>query len=299
MKFLTNIIFIFSFLLSLEARAISILQGAEETPTGKIYITSFSDYFPFGYKVIGTDATDTLGSVFRDVFTKLKPSNISIAIAYNYFNTTREAALDMKSGKTHVFFGAFYATSLFDDFDFIYPAVLNDPIHLMMLPERINEIKSIEDLKKFKGIYVQSEMFSTYILNVFEDLSLTPVETNDEAYQKLLLGEADFMLGSFYYQYVKVIESGLKGYIAFSSRPLWNMPMFIALSKRLENRKSVHEYFRKIVSNEAFKQKLLERIKQIIEDKEEEFIGAVPPMYIKQKDKNELTPADEMLKEEQ
>jgi len=297
MQIFKKIIFIFSFLLSFNARAISILQGADDTSYGKIYLTSFADYFPFGYKMIGEDSTGTVGSVFRDVLSELKSSENNLAFAYRYFSTTQEAAIDTKTGKTNVFLGAFYATSLFDDFDFVFPAVLSNPVHLMMLPERITEVKKTEDLKNLKGIYVQDEMFSTYMLNIFQDIGLTPVQTTDEAYQKLLLGEVDFILGSFYYQYVKVIESGLKNYIAFSSRPLWNMPMFIALSKRFENRKNVHEYFRRIVSNDVFKEKILARIKQMIEEKEEEFAGAVPPMYIRQRTENDLTPADEMLKE--
>lgn len=297
MKFLTKIIFIFALLLSFNAHAISILQGADDSLYGKIYLTSFADYFPFGYKMIGEDSTDTVGSVFRDVLSELKPKETNLTFGYHYFNTTSEAAIDMKTGKTHVFLGAFYATSLFDDFDFVFPSILNSPIHLMMLPDRITEVKTIEDLKNLKGIYVQNEEFSSHLLNIFQDIGLTPVQNTDEAYQKLLLGEVDFILGSFYYQYVKVLESGLKDYIAFSSRPLWNMPMFIALSKRYENRKQVHEFFRRIVSNDIFKEKVLARIKQMIEEKEEEFAGAVPPMYIRQSGEDELTPADEMQKE--
>lgn len=298
MKFLTKTAFIFSFLLSLNAHAISILKGAEESFEHRIYVTSYADYFPFGYHTdANNDWADNLGSVFRDAITETKAQDNGPALSYIYFDTLHEAILDMKTGKTHVFLGAFYATTSFEDFEFVFPAILNNPIHLMMLPDRINEVKTVEDLKNLKGVYVKTEMFSTYMLNVFEDLSLTPVENTDEAYRQLLVGDIDFILGSFYYQYIKVLETGLKGYIAFSSHPLWKMPMFIALSKRLENRKAVSEYFRKIILEETFKETILARIKQTIEEKEEEFLGAVPPMYIKERNKTDLTPADEMLKE--
>lgn len=275
------------------------IEGAEEGISGTIYMTSFSDYEPFGYKTKGEDGDNTVGSVFRDVLREVLPASRHFGISYNYFDTVSDAVIDMKKGQTHVFLGAFYATSSFDDFDFVFPAILNDPVHIMMLPERISEIKKIEDLKNLKGVYVGSEMFSDYMLKVFEDLSLEKVTDADEAYKKLFLREADYILGSFYYHYVNIIEKGLKGYIAFSSRPLWNMPMFIAFSKRLENRKSIQEYFRKLILQETFKEKLLARIKEFVQEKEEAFAGSVPPMYIKQNGENELTPADEILTGEQ
>lgn len=298
MKFLTKMAFIFSFLLSLNAHAVSILRGMDDSSSSRIRVTTYPDYFPFGYKKTNNaDSNDLVGSVFRDVITELTQQDDGPFLSYFYFDTFQDAIVSMKTGNVHAFLGAFYATTSFDDFDFVFPAVLNNPVHLMMLPEKINEVKTVEDLKNLKGVYVKTEMFSTYMLNVFEGLSLTPVENTDEAYKQLLVGDIDFILGSFYYQYVKVLETGLKGYISFSSRPLWTMPMFFALSKRIENRKSINEFFRRIILQKTFKEKLLAGIKQAIEEKEAQFSGAVPPMYIKQRNENDLTPADEMLKE--
>lgn len=299
MKFLVKLTFAFCFFLAIKVCSAAMIQGAEEYVSGKIYATSYADYEPFGYKVLGEDDNNTVGSVFKDVLKEFMPQSSNFALAYHYFDNLQDAVIDMKTGKTHIFLGAFYATSSFDDFDFVFPALLNNPLHIMMLPERIKEIKKVEDLKNLKGMYVKSEAFSDYILNVFEDLSLESAADVDEAYKKLLLREADYILGSFYYHYMKVIEKGLKGYIAFSSRPLWNMPMFMAFSKRLENRKSIQEYFRKLILDETFKEKLLTRIKEVVQEKEVAFEGAVPPMYVKQKGENELTPADEILTGEQ
>lgn len=299
MKFFIKTIFIFCLFGAVKVYAASMIEGAEEGISGTIYMTSFGDYEPFGYKTTGEDGDNTVGSVFRDVLAEMLPTNKHFAVAYNYFDTVSDAVIDMKTGRTHCFLGAFYATSSFDDFDFVFPALLNNPVHIMMLPERIKEIKKIEDLKNLKGVYAGSEMFSDYMLSVFEDLSLEKVTDADEAYKKLFLRETDYILGSFYYHYVNIIEKGLKGYIAFSSRPLWNMPMFMAFSKRLENRKNIQEYFRKLILEETFKEKLLTRIKEFVQEKEEAFAGSVPPMYIKQNGENELTPADEILTGEQ
>ena len=169
----------------------------------------------------------------------------------------------------------------------------------MMLPNRIHEVKTVTDLKNLKGAYIQNEVFSDYMLGVFSNLSLTPLEDADEAYKQLLIGDIDFILGSYYYQYPMILQRGLREYVAFSSRPLWNMPMFVALSKRIENKVDIYEYFRKLLTGGTFKEKVLQYIKQRIKQKEEMFAGVVPPMYAKPQNANDLTPAQERLKEKQ
>ena len=298
MKFLIKILFLFIFSVALNARASSILTNKEEPLEGKYYFTSYGHYFPFGYKAQTGDPNDLFSSVFKDALSSLEKKQ-GLAFAYKYFDNVTDAVIDMKTGNTQVFLGAFYATDSFSDFDFIFPAILNNPIHLMMLPSRITEVKKIDDLKNLRGAYLQNEMFSDYMMGVFSNLSLLPFEDPDEAYRKLLIGEIDFVLGSYYYQYPLILERGLQDYVTFSSKPLWNMPMFIALSKRIANKKNFEEHFRKLLASGVYKEKVLEHIKQRIKEKEEAYAGVVPPMYSKPQTENDLTPADERLKEKQ
>ena len=97
--------------------------------------------------------------------------------------------------------------------------------------------------------------------------------------------------------YGKTIEMGLKGYVSFSTKALWDMPMFIAISKDMKNAKTVHELFRRLVANPDFAENMKKNLKIIMKEKEEQSQGVVPPMYVRQVQENELTPADELLRE--
>ena len=98
-----------------------------------------------------------------------------------------------------------------------------------MLNGKQSTIGSYEDLKKLKGIYVSQEYFSDYVLERFSDLNITSVDSVEDAYEKLFLGQVDYIVGSYYYQYVAAIQNGVKNYLSFSKKPIWHMPMFIGI----------------------------------------------------------------------
>ena len=296
MKFWIKICAVALLIFACKVQAFSFVSKTKSTLSNALAITVFPDYFPFGYRTTeDPDITDVTGSVFRDVMTEMVEPDEKKYLIYRYFDTAKDGLRSMKSGEIQGYMGAFYAM---DNFDFMFPAMINNPVHLMTVPDKIGDIKNVDDLKKHKGIYLQNEPFSAHILNIFEQLALKPVDNPDEAYRQLLVGEADYMIGSYYYQYALILDRGLRGYIAFSSRPLWNMPMFLAFSKNTKNKKAVRDYFRSIL-NQGFAEKVLERIKFLIHEKEEQTTGIVPPSYVNTSVSDELTPADEMVKEEQ
>lgn len=296
MKCFKKIILLLFVCFALKAQALSILKIAEKPLNRELVYTSYGDYFPFGYLGKDSRGNRALMSVIKDAYLELFPEEKDID-SFKYYPTISEAMFDMTDGKVNVYIGAFYSTSDFNDLDFVFPAILNNPIHLMMVPSKISKVKQVDDLKSLKGIYASNEHFSDYMLKTFSDLNMKGVKDVDEAYESLMTGEADYILGSYYYHYAQIVERGLKSHIAFSSKPLWNMPMFIAISKNINDRKAIHDYFRGLVSTDAFKNKILEKIKQALEQKEQESIGVVPPMYVRQGKAGELTPADELIKE--
>ena len=292
MSFLKKICVCLLCLIAFKAGAFSILTKVENLSEDKLSLASYPDYYPFAYGQKNLNLGYDSESVFKMALEKNVPERMSYFL-FPYYETVNDVVYDMEDGKVQIFMGAFYSTSSFNELDFVFPAILNSPIHLMMVLSKISEVKQTEDLKKLKGIYVEREAFSDYMLKTFQDLNMTSVETPDEAYEKLIVGDVDFILGSYYYHYAKVLERGLKDYVSFSSRPLWNMPMFFAISKKTEDRKTVHEYFRRLASSDAFHQDLLDIIKEMIKQKEEESVGVVPPMYVRKAQDGELTPADE------
>jgi len=280
----------------LGVRAFSIISKHEADSKKEILITSFSNYRPFGYATFDSRNIGYQHSVFSKAVSKFFPKE-GYLLKYKAFTSSKDAATATRQGKVDVFFGAYYASAMFEGLDFVFPAVLNNPVHLMMTPDKISQIQNLDDLKNLKGIYSQEEIFSDYMLKNFENLGVQSVSSTDDAYRMLILGDADFMLGSSYHNRICLAEKGLKGYIAFSKTPLWNMPLFFGVSKASKNSKQFSAYFKKILSNESFKEKVLQDLKQAIEEIEIQSQGVVPPMYIRQARENEKTPADELLEQ--
>lgn len=298
-------IFEFLFLFSLFAasaaplgvHAFSIVSKYEADSKKEILITSFSNYRPFGYATFDSRNIGHQHSVFSKAAHQFFPRE-GYLLKYKAFKSAQDAATATRQGKVDVFFGAYYASDMFEGLDFVFPAVLNNPVHLMMTPDKISQIQNLDDLKNFKGIYSQEETFSDYMLKNFENSGVQSVSTTDDAYRMLILGEADYILGSSYYNRICLAEKGLKGYITFSKTPLWNMPLFFGISKASKNSKQFSAYFKKMLSNENFKTKILQDLKQAVEEIEAQSQGVVPPMYIRQAHENEKTPADELLDQE-
>ncbi|MBR2300258.1 MAG: hypothetical protein IJ870_06800 [Alphaproteobacteria bacterium] len=214
---------------AMKAQALSILRAEDKVVGQRLIYTTFSDYFPFGYGLYENKKEPVLESVFKDAMSDLLQNRDELTV-FKYYPTVGDAIFDMKDGKTDVFFGAFYSTEAFNDLDFVFPAILNNPIHLIMLPSKIAGVKQADDLKNLKGVYALNEHFGDYMLKTFSELNMKAVQDEDEAYESLFTGEADYILGSYYYHFAKLVEKGLKNEVAFLQnrfgicRCLWQPP---------------------------------------------------------------------------
>ncbi len=281
---------------SFDAKAFSVLTRKEDTNTQVLRVVSFPDYFPFGYT--SYDSRNSL--IFNSVFIDTLREYISLKdyrIEGMPFETLGKSLSALRENGADVFVGAYYASSDFNQLEFVFPAVLINPVHLMTTPDKIQKLHKLDDLKAMKGIYNKEEHLADYVREKLKEMNVEPVSSADEAYRQILTGEADFLLGSYYYNYGKTVEMGLKDYVSFSTQALWNMPMFIAISKEMKNAKAVHELFRRLVANPDFAENMKKNMKKLMKEKEENSQGVVPPMYVRQAQENELTPADELLRE--
>ena len=283
---------------SFNAEAFSILTRKEGSNVQLLRITSYSDYFPFGAAIGNSRDFLALDSLFSDVFEQyILPKDYRLEFVA--FENLEETLSALHDNKAEVFVGAYYASNDFEKLDFVFPAVLVNPVHLMMTPDKISMVKKLDDLKNLKGIYNSKEHFADYTIQKLKEMNVEPVESADEAYKKILTGEADYLLGSYYYNYAKTAEMGLKDYVSFSTGALWNMPMFIAISKGAKNAKNVHELFRRLASDDVFRESVVENLKKTVKEREEASQGVVPPMYVRAGGENDLTPADEVMKGEE
>lgn len=293
MKFSIQIFLTTLFLLAFNTQAAMLSSKSADNTKIEILVTTFPDFYPFGYNRLGARNMMESHSVFENVLEKMLVGDTYL-MRYKPYDDTKKALSDVRLGKADMFLGMYYSTKAFEGIDFVFPAALNNPVHLMMMPDKISLIKNTQDLEKLKGIYSNEEYFSDFMIQNLKNLNVEAVETTDKAYEMLMTGQADFIVGSYYYNYAKILEKGLKGYISFSSKPLWSMPLFIGLSKTYKNRKAVKAHLERILNKPEFKQTVLSDLKENMRLLEETTQGIVAPLYVRKSLENELTPADEM-----
>lgn len=294
-NFANIIIFLLAFF-SLEKNVYSQISEQKSNKKAIICATSYPDYIPLSYYDDKNGFYNIFEKALKDI---LHTNNLSIQI---YTQPTYvENIQKTKTGNCDLLLGIYNETQNkikeFEQIEYLYPAIIQNPINLVMLPSNISKIKSMNDLKKLKGIYISKEYFSDYILEVFSNYDIKPEENANKAYEKLFLGEIDFIVGGYYYNYIQTIKLGIKDFVSFSKKSLWTMPMFIGLSKKSPHYKRLKILLSKKIIDKSVSEQVEEEIKRKISIIETDYIGIVPPSFILKQDKNILTPADETNKD--
>lgn len=274
-----------------DVSAQSIVTNKKESRTSTINITSFPDYFPIGYT-----AKEGNYQILETVFT---PAMKQIATAgnlefeYVLKKNYDDAVTDVRRGKIEILLGMYYGTRRYSGLEYIFPAVLNNPVYIIMRPENIDKVSKPEDLKNLRGLYIAQEYFSDYMRDNFKNYNIKPIKTALEAYEKLFTGEADYIAGGYYYNYAEICRLGLRDYVSFSKTPLWNMPLFIGVSKASRQHAKIGKLLKQFAADEKFQQSINDTLKELIYRVEVESQGVVPPMFVKNEDGTK-TPADEI-----
>lgn len=254
-----------------------------------VKFTSFPDYAPISYIVADNRGNEYLRTVFSEplqIFAKLGNFKPEYILMKNY----DDAVSMVRRGEIDVLTGIYYGTKQYDGLEYIYPAVINNPVNVVMMPQNTAKVKNTEDLKALKGVYSKEEYFSDYMLKNFASFNIKPVESTLAAYEKLFTGEVDYIVGTYYYNYVKACEFGLKDYVSFSQMAMWSMPMFIGVSKTAPDYKRISALLKKAVTKPEFLQKLNVALKAEVKKIELNSQGVVPPEFVRKG--AELTPAD-------
>lgn len=272
----------------------SLVSMRKDSAKTAVTASSFSDYFPISEVVIreGYPAYDMVFDGAMEQFSKVG----NFSVQYNAEKDYRKVLMNIRQGKTDILLGMYHDTKIYRGIEYIYPAILNNPVYLIVAPHNQHLISSSEDLIKYKGTYAEEEHFSDYMLNNFKNNKITASPTSFEAYKKLLTGEVDYIIGSYYYNYAKVCELGLKNYVSFSQSALWNMPLFLGVSKASKNYKKIGSILKKLATDDKFSASINEALKSKVKEAEIKYQGVVPPSFVREAKPGELTPADEMEK---
>ena len=148
-----------------------------------------------------------------------------------------------------------------------------------MLPHRIDEINTVEDLKKLKGGISDKERLSDYVASELDYFQVERFPDYDRLFEKLFKGEIDYAFVSQYSGLIAVSRLGLRNKVSFAKQMIWNMPLFIGVGKMSPNRKYLLPRLVKFCEDANNKQKLEQHLIKTINDIETKYLGAVPPNY--------------------
>lgn len=242
-------------------------------------MTGLPDFPPFSWY----DSQKKLqGAFLKPTVEFMKNQGITVEeaeFAYSDLSNTKILLTRVRSGEALLFVGAYANTVLFKGLNMLYPAAVTNPIHVITLKDKEKNIQTAEDLKNLHGVVSNSEYFNDFIYKKIQELDVEFVETPLEAYKKVILGQADYMLGSLYYNRIMVSRYGFGSYLSYSHLPVFKMPIFIAISKTLERRSLFEEAFQTEFKKPEYARMVKEEIIRIINDEVRKNQGIVPPSF--------------------
>lgn len=282
MRYFTRIICLIlsASLFASSASAMVELKSDKDTQFKKLVITSFTDYPPFGEIITppsGFSYMQTIYSKFIEDYAKAyyyKPS-------YEYQKPYKDLVANVLRGEIDLIFGIYYDTPIYRGIEYVYPSILNNPMTVVMLPNRINEVHKMEDLKKLKGGMDGREHLAGYVTKEMKNYDIVYEDNSEKLYEKLFTGEIDYVFTSYYYGIVQTSRMGIRKQVSFSKQSLWDMPLFIGVSKTGRHRKSLFATLTKMLQDPKYKQEMEKHLIETIQQIERENIGVVPPAFTK------------------
>lgn len=269
-----------------------------------VRIIGLPDFPPFAYYTASKDEYK-FHSIFLnpviDILQKYNVETEALNVSKDIINNPSNVKLmlvEVKSGEVEMFIGAYSDTKLFSGLEIIYPAVISNPIHLIAQSEISEKVKHYGDLKNLKGIASKTEYFSDFVLRKFKELNITYVDSPFEAYEMIITGKADYMLGSLYYNRIMASRHGVGDYLTYSKNPIFKIPFFVSLSKIMpvmsEYKRVLHEEFQK----PEFAQKIKQQILDVVNEEVDKNAGVVPPSFVKKIEQPQNFDEDEEFEEE-
>lgn len=255
-----------------------------------INFTAYLDYLPLSTIHDPTSLTPSYEGIF-DTFLKDWCQNYKLNCSPfsngNYEETVKKTSNNtFSNNKLDVIIGAYSDSKLYEDYKLIYPSILDNPVHLVMLPSSIAKISKISDLKPLKGAIDSHDQWNDFVLEQFTNLNITTVDSPEELYRQLMSGEIDYVFTTYWYGMSKIMELGLQDHVSVSQKPIWNMPLFVAVSKTSRYKNFLTHYLTEELKKEDTISKVKERAIEKLEEIKQKTQGTVPEAYILKKDDN-------------
>jgi ABC-type amino acid transport substrate-binding protein len=266
----------------------------------ELKMTGYTDYAPFGYQDQKTGEFQTVLQPALDLFKK--DANVKLV-----FKGTRtsldEITQKLRQGDIDFIIGAYYHTNAFQGIQLLYPAAFLNPISIVTLPQNRQKITSTNDLPNLKGVRCSCEIMSDFVEREMSGLNLVEVDTPYEMFEKLFTRQVDYIVSSYYFIRIEAIKLGIQRQIAPSKQVVWNIPMFVGVSKASRNRALIAKRLTSYLNNKSITDSMDAHLQEILLEFEKQYQGRVPETFGLEKadttaDDNTLEKGDNTLDEE-
>lgn len=248
----------------------------------KFIINAIADHddFPISSSSQGSVLAKIIDDIAEkyDIFINLwyYPQNLDKKI--DDFEKSRE-----KDASINGHFGVVYKEHIYSKNEYLYPSFFEDNIHIITPVNNSLDIKTKDDLKKYKGVYVKKGQKSSIILKDFKMLNIEAVETYDKAFSLLLTGKVDYIAGNYYSSQIEAYKLGIRNLVLYSKSAVWKNLLFIRITPEVYNSK-VTKILKKYFASAEYKNKRDALLKEMLEIYKENTQGIVPPTYTNKED---------------
>ncbi len=271
--FLLSIIFIME---SASAQMVEIKKEKNRIKQ-ELKIATFLDYPPFGYYA-DPPYRDSFSTVFDPIiqqYAEKQNFEVNYIITKNYSTLVR----DVRRGEIDMLLGMYHETPMYMGLEYVFPAAVNNPIVVIMLPQRINEVKSRADLKKLQGAMSSHEHLSEHVVQQLKQYNVKRFDKTLDMYELLFAGKVDYIIGSRYFSMIEAMKLGIYDKISFSKQAIWDMPLFIGISKMSPHKKLLSKTFTAFMERPETRKKIEQTLIDMVNKVQKDTVGVVPPSF--------------------
>ncbi len=263
------------------AAAIKIIDNEVPTKYTDIKVTGFYNYPPFGETTDPeSEGRYDYTGVFNQFISDFAAQSGDFKLKYvMWYETYPQAVRKVRSGNIDMILGIYHETQLYRGLEYVYPAIIDNPITIFMLPQNIEKVKTLDDLKKLKGARSGREFYSDYVSEQMAAYQLEVVDSSYELFEKLFTGKIDYIMISQYFGLIEASKLGLRDKIGISRQVVWKMPLFIGVSKISPYRKFLVQRLTRFSEDAVNQEKIRQKLIDLVVQAEKESRGIVPPAY--------------------
>ena len=125
------------------------------------------------------------------------------------------------------------------------------------------------------------EYLSDFAEREIKNFDIIKADTSYELYKKLYNKEVDYVLASEYNARIELAKLGLRNKLSFSKNAIWNIPMFIGISKASAYRAQIKNGLRVLANMPETRAAVKKALADYVGKVEQENVGVVAPDFTK------------------